>query len=321
MLTKNQHGQTEKNVFRSTAFGVLAMLIWATSVAVSRSLSEQIGVFSAAGYSYFLGGTIGMILVITKRSMRTRLRAVPIKYYMSCGLLMLIYNIAIYLAVGLSSNRQQVLGVTLLNYLWPSFILIFTVTILQRRTRPLLFLLGIAFVLAGAYMATTHNRSISWMSFFDEIIAAPVPYMYAFIAAVSWGLYTVLNKQWFECMSFSDGYLLVPLIFFLSGALLLIISGYSEITPAWSFRVFLEIIYQAVFVWLIAYVLWAIAAQHGSIVWLGILSLFMPLLSTLFTCLYLMVAPGIVLWLACVSIIFGAWICERAVFDHQQQAM
>lgn len=306
----------ETTAIRSTALGVVAMLIWATSVAVSRTLSEQIGTFSAAGYSYFAGGIIGMMLIIAKRSMRARFLAVPFAYYKSCGLLMLTYNVVIYLAIGLSSSREQVLGVTLLNYLWASFILIFTVTILKRRTRPWIFSCGIALVIAGAYIAIIHNRTISWVVFTDEIRTAPLPYLFALVAALSWGLYTVLNKRWSEQMEFSDGFVVVPLIFLVSGAVLLTVRGYFEGNPDWTFRAFLELVYQAVFVWLIAYALWAIAAQQGNIVWLGILSLFMPVLSTLFTCLYLRVVPGVILWVACGLIVLGAWACRRAVLEE-----
>jgi drug/metabolite transporter (DMT)-like permease len=310
----------ETNNVRSTACGVAAIFIWSTFAAVSRSLSEQIGVFTAAGYSYFAGGLIGMLAIVSKGQVRERFRNIPFKYYMSCGSLFLTYNVVIYLAIGLASNRQQVLGVTLVNYLWPLFILIFTIIFFQRRTRPYVFTLGLTLVIAGAYLATIHDRSISIISFFEEIITAPVPYLFAFIAAVSWGLYTVINKRWSELRGFSEGYLAVPLIFLFSGVLLLTIRGFFDGVPDWSFRVFFELMYQAVFVWLIAYVLWAVAAQRGSIIWLGILSLFMPLLSTLFTCLYLMILPGVVLWFACVTIILGAWMCQRALIDKNKEA-
>lgn len=309
----------ESKTFRSTACGVAAIFIWSTFAAVSRSLSEQIGVFSAAGYSYSAGGLIGISVIVAKDPLRARFCTIPFKYYMSCGSLLFTYNVLVYLAVGLASNRQQVLGVTLVNYLWPLFILIFTVIIFKRRTSPLVFSLGIILVIAGAYMATIHNRSISLISFFEEIITAPVPYLFAVAAAVSWGLYTVLNKRWSELKGFSGGYLAVPPVFLLSGVLLLVIRGYLGSIPDWSFRAILELMYQAVFVWLVAYVLWAVAAQQGSIIWLGILSLFMPLLSTLFTCLYLMVMPGTVLWFACGAIILGAWMCQRAVINKNRK--
>ena len=136
---------------------------------------------------------------------------------------------------------------------------------------------------------------------------------------MSWGLYTVLNKRWSEIKGFSEGYLAVPPVFLLSGVLLLVVRGYFGGIPDWSFRAVLELMYQAVFVWLIAYVLWAVAAQQGSIIWLGILSLFMPLLSTLVTSLYLRIIPGAVLWSACGAIILGAWICQRALTTKNKE--
>lgn len=47
---------------RATAFGVLAIVLWSTTVAFSRSLAEQVGVLTAASSIYLLAGLLGCAL-------------------------------------------------------------------------------------------------------------------------------------------------------------------------------------------------------------------------------------------------------------------
>lgn len=315
MADREMQGQWARSLF-----GFVALLLWSSTVAVARTLSEQVGTFTSAGYSYALGGLVGLVYIAASRHRLKALFALPRGYLVSCGGLFVIYNIALYLAIGLSANRLQLLGIGLINYLWPTFLLIFTVAVLKRKARLLPLGAGLFFSILGAYLAAVHHAALSITAFLSEMRASPTPYLMAAVAAISWGLYSVLNKFWNERHDLSSGHLIVAPVFLVSGFILLAMSPVFSETPVWSTRVIWELLYLAIFPLLIAYNFWALATQGGRIVFLGVASMFLPLMSTVVSCLYLSVLPGPLLWGACGLTIAGAALCMRSVTDEPATA-
>ena len=302
--------------WRRSLTGFAALLLWSSTVAVARTLSEQVGTFTSAGYSYLIGGGLGLVYIAMRPAQLRALLALPRGYLVTCGGLFVLYNIALYLAIGLSANRLQLLGIGLINYLWPTFMLIFTVIVLKRRANVLALSAGLLFSIVGAYLAAVHHAALSIGAFLSEMRASPIPYLMASAAAVSWGLYSVLNKYWNERFDLSSGHLIVAPVFVISGLILFALKPFFNETTVWSVRVFWELLYLAIFPWLIAYNFWALATQGGRIVFLGVVSMFLPLMSTVVSCIYLSVVPGPLLWGACGLTIAGAALCMRSVTDE-----
>jgi drug/metabolite transporter (DMT)-like permease len=50
----------------NTIFGILAILFWGTTIAFSRSLTEQLGPLTAASWIYLLSGIWGCIYLVSK---------------------------------------------------------------------------------------------------------------------------------------------------------------------------------------------------------------------------------------------------------------
>ncbi len=295
--------------------GVVALVLWSTTVASARVLSEQVGTFTAGSYSYIIGGVLGLAYLGANRDRIRNLSALPRGYMAVCGGLFVLYNILLYLAIGLATTRMQVLGVTLINYLWPSLMLIFAVLVLKRKANVLSLGLGLVISFIGAYFAANQHSDVSWSTLLAATGAGPAPYLLALGAAIAWGLYSVLNKLWMEKSNISEGHLLVPPVFLLSGVLMLAAKPFFQETSVWTPYSLAALIYLSLFPWLIAYLLWAMATQKGKIVFLGIVSMFLPLSSTLVNCLYLKVAPGPAIWISCVLIMAGAAVCMKSVRD------
>lgn len=308
-------GREMQEQWRRSLLGFGALLLWSSTVAVARTLSEQVGTFTSAGYSYVLGGLIAMVYATSQRRQRKAIFGLPRGYLVSCGGLFVIYNIALYLAIGLSANRLQLLGIGLINYLWPTFLLIFTVTVLKRKANRFSLGAGLIFSILGAYLAAVHHAALSFGAFLSEMRASPLPYLMASVAAISWGLYSVLNKYWNERHDLSNGHLIVAPVFLVSGLILLALTPFYNESPVWSARAVGELLYLSIFPWLIAYHFWALATQGGRIVFLGVSSMFLPLMSTVVSCLYLSVVPGPLLWGACGLTIAGAALCMRSVSE------
>ncbi len=294
----------------STILGLLSILFWSTVIAFSRILSEQLGILTSACYLYYIGSLLGCIYLIAKKKSARSLLDFPKKYLFGCGALFVIYSVCIYLAIGLASGRQQVLEIGIINYLWPSLTLVLSIPILNKHAKPFLYP-GIILALSGVFIATTQNSSLSWNVFRENLGLNYIPYILAFIASISWGLYNNLSRKWGETSETSA----VPL-FLLGTALVLTIIRFSqnEVTH-WTFRGIMELTYMAIFPTFLGYVFWDIAMRKGRLILLNSLSYLIPLISTLISCLYLKVGIGLPLLVACVLVIAGAVVCKYSIVE------
>ena len=66
----------------------------------------------------------------------------------------------------------------------------------------------------------------------------------------------------------------------------------------------------------VAYSCWDLAMRRGDLVLVATASYFIPLLSTLVSCLYLGVAPGTRFWLGCLVLVAGSLLSRRAVAER-----
>ena len=116
-----------------TAAGILAIVLWSTTVALVRSLTEQLGPLTAAASVYVVGGLASGVRFLLSPGHLKFLFQLPRKYLFGCGALFILYMIALFGAIGFSKDRIQVLEVGLLNYLWPPLTIIFSLGLLNRR--------------------------------------------------------------------------------------------------------------------------------------------------------------------------------------------
>src|SRR5512136_2997009 len=103
---------------RYTLFGFVAILLWSTTIAIIRSLTEEVGPITSAASIYLVGGFLSLIPLSYSRDRIIQVRTFSRLYLFGCGAIFVFYMLAIYLAVGLARDRQQVLEVGLINYLW-----------------------------------------------------------------------------------------------------------------------------------------------------------------------------------------------------------
>jgi len=296
-------------VRRSSLLGLVAILFWSTTIAFSRSLTEQLGTLTAATLIYTLAGLVGLLITGLRPGAFARLRQLPLRYMLGCGALFIAYIAALYMAIGLSVTRVQVLVVGLINYLWPGLSLVFSIPILGRRARPILPV-GILLALAGVWLATTGESPLT----IQANLQGPqnlLPYGLALFAAICWGLYSNLSRRW---AGENDGGA-VPLFLLVSGLLLGAFRLFIPEVSHWSLPSIFELAYMAVFPGMLAYVLWDIAVRKGEIILVASLSYLTPLLSTIFSTIILNVQPGIALWLGAVLVIIGAILCKGSIIE------
>jgi drug/metabolite transporter (DMT)-like permease len=301
---------TENNAHSSrlaTVGGIGAILLWSTTVAIVRSLSEQIGPLTAAAGVFTVSAISALIPLLLNRKRLQGALHLPRLYLMVCGALFVGYMILLFLAIGKAQNRQQALEVALLNYLWPTLTLLFSLPILGRKANWLL-LPGTVLALAGVFIVATIGGSVSWASFVHNLAANPAAYIMALLAALFWALYSGLTRRW--AGDSQEGGVAVFLV--LSAIVLLAICILADEKRPWSARAWLEMLLLGLSTF-VAYSLWDKAMRKGHIVFVAACSYLTPLFSTLVSSLYLAVVPGTRLWLGCGLLVLGSILSWRSI--------
>lgn len=292
----------------STALGLVAIVLWSATFAVSRSLAEKIGFVTAGAGMLIAGGVLGCLYVAIIEGRRAIVFRLPRAYLIGCGLLLCAYMVCLFLAIGLAANRQQTVEVGIINYLWPGLTLVFAIPILGAKVR-WSFFVGIAMAAAGAVLAPLRLSEYSAGTLLENLRTNPLPYGLALAGAIVWALYSVLSRRWAGGAEGGG----VPLFTLAAGLVLLALRPAFHETSCWSLQAAGELAFMAVFPVMIAYAFWDRAMRLGNVTLVAAVSYLTPLLSTALSALYLGVDLGWNLWLACGLIVAGAALAREAV--------
>lgn len=285
-----------------------AILLWSTTFAFARSLSEQVGPLTAGAAAYLVGGAV-VCLVRLRLSGKalSGLRELPRLYLFGCGSLFVFYTAAIYLAVGLATDREQVLEIALVNYLWPTLTILLSLPLLGKRGS-LWLLPGTVLALSGVFLVMTQGAAVSWGALGGHLHRNPAAYLLALAAAVAWALYSNLARRW-SVPGRGGG---VEWFLLAAGLVLLgLRMGVTE-PAAWGWRPVGEVLGLAAATAL-AYILWDVAMRKGNLLLVVAMSYFTPLFSTVLSCAYLKVSPGPKLWVGCILLVCGSILTWRSL--------
>ncbi len=305
-------GRTIRKLDSGTVSGFIAIILWSTTVAFARSISEQLGPVTAAAVVYGVSGAISVSRLFHTRDRLQQMRALPRKYLIGCGALFVIYMLVLFLAIGRAEGRVQVLEVGLLNYLWPALTILLSLVLLKKKANVLL-LPGTFLALIGIFFVVTQGIHISWNSFCRNLWSNPVAYALGLGAAVSWALYSTLTRRWAHGETEGAVDLFLPA----TGMTLALFCFLVTEQRGWSYRSVAEGIFLGVATYL-AYGFWDTAMRRGNVVLVAAASYLTPLLSTLVSCIYLAVASKPSLWLGCGMLVFGSLLSWVSISDKNQ---
>jgi drug/metabolite transporter (DMT)-like permease len=291
----------------ATAGGFGAILLWSTTIALTRSLSEQLGPLTAAAAVFGVAGAASLTRLMGSGEKRRQIRQLPYRYLIGCGTLFIFYMLFLFLAVGLAADRQEVLEIGLLNYLWPALTLLLCVPLLGQAAKPLL-LPGTVLALWGVLLVLTSGTDLSWASFLHHVGNSPAAYSLGLAAAVVWALYSVLARKWAGGSKTGGVEIFLPV----TAVVLLLISLGVDEPRDWSGRSIAEALSLGMATYA-AYGLWDKAMRDGNLVLVAAGSYMTPLFSTFASCLYLAIAPAPGLWLGCGMLITGSLLSGYAV--------
>lgn len=296
----------------STLAGLGAIVLWSATVPLARGLSEHVGPVTGAAAVYGVSGGLALASRLRRRQGRS-----PRNYTVVCGALFVVYAVLLYLAVGRAVDRQQVLGIGLVNYLWPTLTVVLSTWLPGRRARWFLWP-ATALALAGVVLALTHATTLSWSAltwsalswsaFAGNVAGNPVAYGMALAAAVCWALYSTLTQRWAKDSESGA----VDLFLILTAGTFAVMMVLGDEHAQWSRAA----VGEAGFLGLATfggYRWWDHAMRRGDAGLVAAASYLTPLLSTLAGCLYLGVTPGPRLWIGCVVLIAGSVLSWRAL--------
>ena len=295
---------------RGTLAGLVSILLWGWTVALARSLTEQLGMFRAAASVYAFGGACCLLVLAVKPYKARELRRQPRRYLFICGSLFVLYMVVLFVAIGLSVDREQVLEITLINYLWCPLTLLISIPVLGKRAGPLV-VPGTVCALAGIFLVIKQDFSAPWSSLLSNAAANPLAYLLAFAAAVMWALYSNLTRRLAGAEGTSGAFLFLPV----TGAVLLAVSLTNPEEGAWTVRAVIETALLGAST-TIAYLLWDVAMRKGDVVLVAAGSYFVPLLATLVSCLYLTIVPGLPLLAGCLLLVAGSLLSWKSISDR-----
>ncbi len=283
---------------RATCIGWIAILLWSSTVAFVKSITEHFDPTFGMALAYAISG----VLVLLKTGIGS-LRAVPLHYILICGTLFSLYGILLPLALALTTSGQQALEIGLINYLWPSLIIVFSIVLLKQHVRCIVYpgiclaFLGIVFCVAGDSL----DLRQSW----NTIQTNPWPYVVALTAAIVWAVYCNTLKMYaqYDCLAF----------FFLELAAFLGIAMIFTGSPLKQFSLIgLGNVCALGLVNAVAFFCWDIGIKHGNIHVLAIGSYAIPIFSALFASFWLAVSPPTTFWYGVALVVLGSLFCWKA---------
>jgi drug/metabolite transporter (DMT)-like permease len=257
-----------------------SIVLWASAAALVKVLlagldSMQITFFSSGfAFLFMLAWNIG-----TKNIRKWRIY--KFTDYIQMGLIGFVGIFLYYLLFYMAVERLPVQDAFIINYLWPVMTVLFACILLKEKmTGRKAVALLLSFI--GVMIVTTRGDILNFKA---ADIAGVV---FAFSAAVVFGLYAVLNKRKDYDKQFS-----IMLYFFISFLVSMAYILIRQDLPAVGVPQILGLIWNGVFVYAIAQTTWMLALQRGNTAKISNLAFITPFLSLVYIYFFLHEAIGL----------------------------
>ncbi|WP_312982496.1 aromatic amino acid DMT transporter YddG [Atlantibacter sp.] len=287
-------------VARATLIGLIAILLWSTSVGLFRSIAEHFGAVGGPALIYTLSACC-----LWLAQGRPRLEGLPLRYMLVGGGLFVAYEMCLALSIGFAHNRSQSLELGMINYLWPSLTVLFALWLNNQRSTWLIWP-GLLLAIGGVAQVMKGNGDWSPVMMWRNILDNPLAYSLAFAAAITWALYCNLTRRW------SNGKSGVTLFFCATALALWVHYALSSEGPiAFTLSGTLQLCFMGLST-AVAYSAWNHGISHGNMTLLATASYFTPVSSALLASLWLGLTPGISFWQGVAMVVAGSLLCWLA---------
>ena len=273
----------------------ISILMWSTTAAVTKLLlgslnSMQIvllGSLFASIYLFVVNAIKGNLKQLKEYKLKDFLQIAGI------GILgTFLYNLFLFLGI----NKMQASQAFIINYLWPIMTVIFACIILKEKVT-VRKIIAIVLSFIGVIIVTSNGDLLNIDK--NSLIGA----LYCIIAAISYGLFCVINKQ-----KNYDKYL--SMFLFYASSLIVAIM-YTVFTKNWfvlQWNELIGLVWIGVFTKAIAFTAWALALEKGDTSKVSNLAYITPFLSLVWTSLILKESISIYAIIGLVVIVSGIFI-------------
>ncbi len=282
---------------RGNLFGILAILLWSTLASLG-VLASKIPPFQLTSMAFFVAFIIGFILWKKEgKGILVHLKW-PLKVWIVgvCGLFG--YHYFYFLAI----QNAPAIEANLINYLWPLFIVLFS-SFLPKEKLQWFHIVGVSFGLIGVIFLVSKGGSFNFEAQYIN------GYSYAFIAALTWGAYSVISRYFAHVPTSAVGAFCG-----VTAVLSMLCHLIFENTVALSVQDILVVILIGLGPVGGAFFVWDYGVKNGDIQLLGSMSYFTPLLSTFLLIFLGLSDPTSTIWIACSLIVFGSIISSLPQF-------
>jgi drug/metabolite transporter (DMT)-like permease len=299
---------------RGTALGVISLLFWSSSIAFSSLTARQFGIVTVAAFIYFTAGIISCGRAWMTGDLKKMLNQ-PRRYMIACGILMPLYTLSYYGAVGLIPEGETV-EVGLINYLWPALVLTLSVPILRFKWRwPLIP--GVLLAMSGIFISRLGEDGLDPAKMLGHMQTNWAPFSMALFCAVTWALYSNLARLWGNPKAPSP----MPIFMLLTGVMMCALRPFVREDFEWNNWAALAVVYSLFCPTILAYIFWDVGMRTGNFIIVGSASYLTPILSTLITSrLADKKWPGPYLWFGAAMVFAGACICKISLFEREAAA-
>ena len=244
----------------------ISIFLWSTTATVTKLLLSHLNSMQILLIATFFASVYLFIVNLIKGNLK-ELKNYKLKDYIQIagiGILgTFLYNMFLYLGI----NKMQASQAFIINYLWPITTIIFACIILKEKlTFRKIFAVFLSFM--GVIIVTSNGNLLNIQK--DTLLGA----LYCILAAISYGLFSVLNKQK-NYNKFLSMMLYYFTSFIVSVVYTLVVKGWFTIEA----QQLIGLIWIGVFTSATAFTCWAIALLKGETAKISNLAYITPFLS------------------------------------------
>lgn len=285
------------NKEKATLLGLSAVIQWSTVVGFTRAVSEGLGPIGGGAVIYTLG-TILLILLLGFPRIKTFSRQ-----YLGWGsFLFCVYTICQCCSIGWAHTSRQVIEISMINYLWPSFTILFAIIFnIQKAT--LVLIPGLCLTLVGVALVIGGDDGFNVNAMLANIKDNPLSYSLALLGALLWPAYCVVTSKT------ANGQNGVGFFFLVTAITLWIMFLAGDWEPL---RFDLKVASYALLLAMVSgfgYAAWNVGILYGNITLLATASYFIPVFSSVFSSILLGVPLSFSFWQGAILVCSGSMLC------------
>ena len=287
---------------RYAVMGSLSVVFWGMVAGFERLTTQTFGTQLGAAVMYLFAVALVFLLMRPERP-----SAYGWKYILFSGATFAMTDIFFAFSVGLSTTPQQVVEVSIVNYLWPTLVVLANLAV-DRNTHAnwlivpgtLLATLGVATVVGG-------DSGFNLAGIVANVGSNPLPYLLALLDACSWTTYSVVTPR------ISKGKNALPYCFMATMLSTWTIWLVTSLATGWLLPepgsispVSFVAPVLAALVLVGGYYCWNVGILRGSMRVLSIVSYMTPVCNGIASAIILQVSLGVTFWVGLFMVVTGS---------------